>query len=153
MEVYRRMVKSIEQVKAKMLDRVGTAGTYLKSGMESAADPVDVLLADPEGYGKKLVAGVTDAMKRGSYRVGLERAKTRGSWRKGIPRAAAHFEERKDDLVTNALESYPARKAAIEAAKAKVANMPTATRDQRIAKSSAYQKYVGEEFDKAFGRK
>lgn len=147
------MVKSKDMVAAKMRDRVGTAGTYLKSGMNAAPDPIDVLLKDPEGYGKALVAGVQDAMKRGSYKVGLERAKSRNSWKGAVDRAAAHFEERKDDLVNHALESYDVRKSCIEAAQAAVANMPTATRDQRIAKSMAYQKAVGVEFDKAFGRK
>ncbi|MBA7472238.1 hypothetical protein ES707_07560 [subsurface metagenome] len=147
------MVKPQADVESKMRDRVSTAGPYLRSGMESADDPIDVLLTDPEGYAEALIAGLRDAVKRGSYKIGLERAKTRGSWKKAIPRAAAHFEERADDLVRNAMESYAVRKTAIEAAQLKIKNMPRATRDQRIARSTAYQKFVGEEFDKAFGRK
>ncbi|MDD3137101.1 MAG: hypothetical protein PHF64_11430 [Methanoregula sp.] len=147
------MVKSQADVEAKMKDRVGTAGTYLKKGMAQADDPVDVLLKDPEGYGQKMKAGLDDAIKRGNYRVGLERAKARNAWKNSEDRAAAHFEERKDDMVKNAMDSYPKRAAAIEAAKQQVANMPTATRDQRIAKSQAYLKAVGQEMDKAFGRK
>jgi hypothetical protein len=147
------VVKSQADVESKMKDRVSTAGIYLKKGMESAEDPIDVLLKDPEGYAKALVAGLADAIKRGNYKIGLERAKSRGSWKGAIPRAGAHFEERAADLVKNAMESYPARAAAIAAAQAKIKAMPSATRDQRIARSTAYQKFVGEEFDKVFGRK
>ena len=147
------MVKSKSQVMAKMTDRVGTAGTYLKQGMASAEDPVDILLKDPEKFGNKMVAGLQDAVKRGNYRVGLERAKQRGSWKGSTDRAASHFEERKDDMVKNAMESYDQRAGAIETAKKIVADMPTATRDQRIAKMAAYSKAVGAEMDKVFGRK
>lgn len=147
------MVKSQADVEAKMKDRVSTAGTYLQKGMLSAEDPIDVLLKDPVGYAKKLQDGLSDAIKRGNYGIGLQRAKARGSWKGAIPRAGKHFEERADDLVKNAMETYPARAAAIAAAQAKIKAMPSATRDQRIARSTAYQKFVGEEFDKAFGRK
>ena len=147
------MVKSQADVEAKMKDRLSTAGTYLKKGMESAEDPIDVLLKDPTGYAKKLQDGLNDAIKRGNYKIGLDRAKARGSWKGAIPRAGSHFEERAGDLVKNAMETYPARAAAIAAAQQRVASMPTATRAQRIAKSTAYQTAVGEEFDKVFGRK
>ncbi len=147
------MVKSRAQVEAKMKDRVGTAGTYLKQGMQSAEDPTDVLLKDPEKYGQKMLAGLQDAVKRGNYRVGLERAKQRGSWKGSQDRAASHFEERKEDMVKNAMDSYDQRATAIEAAKKRVAEMSTATRDQRIAKAAAYAKAVGEEMDKVFGRR
>lgn len=147
------MVKSKAEVEAKMKDRVSTAGRYLIQGMKSAPNPVDVLLKDVDAAGKKLEDGLRESIRRGSYRVGLERAKQRGSWEKSQARAGTHFEERKDDMVTNAMDSYDARASAIAAAQAKVAGMATATRDQKIAKSSAYLKAVGEEFDKVFGRK
>lgn len=147
------MVKSQADVEAKMRDRVSTAGAYLIKGMASAEDPVDVLLKDPAGAAKKMIDGLTDAVKRGNYKIGLERAKARGSWKGSQNRAGAHFEERKDDMVKNAMDSYPARASAIKAAQDATANMPTATRAQRIAKGSAYLTKVGEEMDKAFGRK
>jgi hypothetical protein len=147
------MVKSKADVEAKMKDRVSTAGTYLKKGMASAEDPVAKLLKDPEGNAQKMVAGLQDAVKRGNYKVGLQRAADRNSWKNSQDRAGAHFEERTGDMVKNALDSYDVRAQAIEAAQKEVASMPTATRDQRIAKSAAYQKAVGAKFDAAFGRK
>jgi len=147
------VVKSKADVEEKMKDRISTAGAYLKKGMEAAEDPIDVLLKDPDGYGKALLAGLQDAMKRGSYKIGLERAKGRNAWKGSMDRAGAHFEERSDDLVKHAMETYDARKGAIEAAKAKIKSMPSSTREQRIARSTAYQRFVGEEFDKVFGRK
>lgn len=147
------MVKSRADVEKKMRDRVGTAGQYLKDGMTAAVDPVDVLLKDPEAAAKRMTDGLADAVRRGSYRVGLERAKQRNSWKNSVGRAATHFEERKDDMVKNAMDSYDARAGAIAAAKARTDGMPVATRDQRIAKSMAYLKAVGEEMDKVFGRK
>ena len=147
------MVKSKADVEAKMKDRVSTAGQYLKKGMESAEDPIDVLLKNPEGYAKKLVDGLQDAIRRGNYKIGLERAKGRNAYKGSKDRAGAHFEERTGDMVKNAMDTYDSRAGAIKAAQDRVANMPTATREQRIAKSTAYQKAVGEEFDKVFGRR
>lgn len=147
------MVKTAAEVKEKMLDRVGTAGKYLKQGMDAAEDPIDVLLKDPDAAQKKLLDGQAEAARRGSYIAGLKKAKSRNSWQESKERAAAHYEERKDDMVSHAMDSYDARKGAIERAQASVKDMPTTTRDQRIAKSGAYQKAVGAEFDKVFGRK
>jgi hypothetical protein len=147
------MVKTAAEVKEKMLDRVGTAGKYLKQGMDAAEDPIDVLLKDPAAAQKKLLDGQAEAARRGSYEAGLRKAKDRNAWQKSKDRAAAHYEERRDDMVENAMDSYDARKGAIERAQAATKDMPTTTRDQRIAKSTAYQKKVGEEFDKVFGRK
>lgn len=147
------MVKSKADVEAKMKDRVSTAGAYLKKGMESAEDPIDILLKDPDGYAKALIAGLQDAIKRGSYKIGLERAKARNSWKGSKDRAGAHFEERAGDLVAHAMETYDSRATAVVAAQAKIKSMPSATRAQRIARSTAYQQFVGEEFDKVFGRK
>jgi len=56
-------------------------------------------------------------------------------------------------MVANAMEDYDARAAAIDRALAKVASMPKTTRDQRIAYSAAYQKALGEEMDKLYGRR
>lgn len=136
-----------------MLDRVGTAGKYLEQGMDAAEDPIDVLLKDPEAAQKKLLDGQAEAARRGSYIAGLKKAKSRNAWQESKPRAAAHYEERKEDMVNHAMDSYDARKGAIERAQASTKDMPTTTRDQRIAKSAAYQKAVGAEFDKVFGRK
>lgn len=147
------MVKSVEEVRAKMEERVATAGKYLKQGMAAAEDPIDKLLKDPEGYQKKLVAGVQEAANRGSYKAGLLKAKERNAWQNSQDRAASHYEERAPEMVENAMSNYAARAAAIERAKKAVENMPTTTRGQRIAKSAAYQQKVGEEFDKVFGRK
>lgn len=147
------MVKSQADVEAKMKDRVSTAGTYLKKGMTTADDPIDVLLKNPDGYAKKMQDGLADAVKRGNYTIGLQRAKTRNAYKGSTDRAGAHFEERTADMVKNAMDSYPARAAAIKTAQDAVANMPTATRAQRIAKSAKYQEVVGVEFDKAFGRR
>jgi hypothetical protein len=56
-------------------------------------------------------------------------------------------------MVDNAMSSYNARAQAIAKAQAAVKDMPTTTRQQRIAKSAKYQEVVGAEFDKVFGRK
>lgn len=147
------MVKTRAEVEEKMRDRVGTAGKYLKAGMDGAEDPIDKLLKDPEGYQKKLIDGQAEAARRGSYKAGLERAKARNAWQESKDRAASHYEERTDDMVKNSMESYDARAGAIERAQQATADMPTTTRAQRIAKSAKYQEKVGEEFDKIFGRK
>lgn len=147
------MVKTRAEVEDKMRDRVSTAGKYLKAGMDAAEDPVDKLLKDPDKYQKKLIDGVAEAARRGNYKAGLLRAKERNSWQESKGRAASHYEERADDMVTNAMISYDARASAIERAKAATDDMPTTTRAQRIAKSAKYQTVVGEEFDKVFGRK
>lgn len=136
-----------------MLDRVGSAGKYLKQGMDAAEDPIDVLLKDPEAAQKKLLDGQAEAARRGSYVAGLKKAKGRNAWQNSKERAASHYEERKDDMVDHAMDSYDARAAAIERAQAATKDMPTTTRAQRIAKSAKYQTVVGEEFDKVFGRK
>ena len=147
------MVKSRAEVEEKMRDRVSTAGKYLRQGMEAAEDPLAVLLKDPAKAAKKHAAGVIEAHRRGSFIAGLKKAKARNSWKESLDRAGAHFEERTEDMVDNAMESYDARASAIERAQARVADLPTTTRAQRIAKSGKYQEYVGEEFDKVFGRK
>jgi len=147
------MVKSRAEVESKMRERVATSGKYLRMGMDAAEDPIDKLLKDAEKYQQKLIAGVQEAAKRGSYKAGLLKAKDRNAWQMSKDRAAAHFEERADDMVANAMTSYDARAAAIAKAQAAVADMPTTTRGQRIAKSAKYQELVGQEFDRVFGRK
>lgn len=147
------MVKTATEVAEKMRERVGTAGKYLKQGMEGAVDPLDVLNKNPEESKKKWQAGIAESARKGSYEQGIKRAKENDSWRKSQDRAAAHFEERKDDMVINSMKDYDKRAAAIETAQKAVAGMPTTTRAQRIAKSAAYQTKVGEEMDKIYGRK
>jgi type VI protein secretion system component VasK len=147
------MVKTEAEVRAKMQERVQTAGKYLQAGMDAAEDPIDKLLQNPDEYEKKLIAGVQEAQKRGSYKAGLQKAKERNAWQNSKARAAQHFEERADDMVDNAMSSYNARAQAIAKAQAAVKDMPTTTRQQRIAKSAKYQEIVGAEFDKVFGRK
>ena len=147
------MVKTEAEVRAKMQERVATAGKYLKSGMDAAVDPIDVLLSNPDGYQAKLVAGVQEAARKGSYKAGLLKAKERNAWQNSKDRAAAHFEERAVDMVDNAMASYPERMRVIEAAQKAVADMPTTTRAQRIAKSAKYQEVAGQGYDKLYGRK
>jgi len=148
-----KRTKDKSEVEAKMKDRVATAGKYLTSSLEKADDPIDVILSDPTLYLKKLVDGVTEAHRTGKIKSGLEKAKARDSWKKSIPRAGAHFEERTDDMVANALDDYDARKGVIDAAKEVIAKMPSTTRTQRIARSTKYQQLVAEGFDKLYGRK
>lgn len=147
------MVKSKSAAEAKMRDRVSTAGKYLREGMAEGEDPIEVLMKDPEGYAKKLVENLMEAIRRGSYGVGLKRAKERDAYRKAQDRAGSHFEERTDDMVAHAMESYDGRASCIEKAKALVKGMPTKTRANRIAKSGKYQEEVGKCFDTLFGRK
>ena len=147
------MVKSRARAEKKMLDRVRTAGSELKAGMSEAKDPLDVIQADIANKENKLIAGVQEGIKRGSYRQGIARAKERNSWKNSQDRAGRHYEERADDMVKNAMEDYDSRAGAIERAKAKVATMPTTTRQQRIAKGTAYLQAVSEEMDKVYGRK
>jgi len=147
------MVKSVEQVREKMKDRIATAGKYLRSGMTGAEDPIDVLLRDPDAFAKKLMDGVAEAVRRGSYGVGLKTAKERNAWRTAIDRAGTHFEERADDMVNHALEGYEERVKCIEEAKKAIAGMPSATRAQRIARSAKYQETMGACMDRVKGRK
>lgn len=147
------MIKPKASVVRKMRDRVATAGTYLKEGMEAAEDPVDVLLKDVAANEKKLIDGLTEAVRRGKYKSGLEIAKTRGSWGKSHDRAAAHYEERADDMVAHAMEGYDERATCIETAKKALESMPKATRAQRIARSSKYQEIMGSCMDRVRGLK
>jgi len=147
------MVKDRKVVEEKMRERVATAGKYLKEGMEAAPDPLDILLKDPDGYAKKLLDALNEAIRKGEFKIGLEKAKKRNKWKEAIDIAARRFEEVADKMVARALEDYEARKKCIEEAKAKIANMPATTRDQRIARSAAYQKAVAECFDRLYGRK
>lgn len=148
-----KRVKDRSEVEEKMKDRVGTAGKYLVGSLNKAEDPIDILLSDPDFYIDKLVKGVTEAQRTGKIKSGLEKAKARNSWQESIPRAGAHYEERTDDMVKNALSDYDARKQVIETALNMIKDMPSTTRAQRIARSTAYQKAVGEGFDKLYGRK
>lgn len=136
-----------------MQDRVRTAGSELKAGMMEAPDPIEIALKNPAEHAKKMADGLIEAIRRGKVEAGLKKAKSRNAWKNSIERAAQHYEASADRMVANALEDYDARIAAIERALAKVANMPRTTRDQRIAYSAAYQKALGEEMDKLYGRK
>ncbi len=147
------MVKSKAAVERKMRDRASTAGTYLKEGLGEAEDPVDVLLRDISGNEKKLADGVAEAIRRGKYKAGLEKAKQRDSWGKSHDRAAAHYEEAAGRMVDHAMEGYDERAACIEKAKASIKSMPTTTRDQRIAKGAAYAKAMGSCMDSVRGLK
>ena len=147
------MVKSKSKAEEKMRDRISTAGKYLERGMEDADDPIDILLDDVEGAQKKLIEGLQEAIKRGNYKIGLERAKERDAWKKSKGRAAAHFEERTDDIVERSMETYDSRMQCVEKAQKEISKMPKATRQQRIARSTKYQELVGECYDKLFGRK
>lgn len=146
-------VKDADEVRAKMQERAGTAGKYLVSSLNKAESPIDVLLKDPKGNIDKMVKGVQEAQRTGSIEAGLKKAQAAGSWEKAIPRAGAHFEERSTDMVNNAMTDYDKRKVAIENAQKVIADMPSTTRDQRIARSTAYQKAVAVEMDKVYGRK
>jgi hypothetical protein len=147
------MVKSKSTVEEKMRDRIATAGKYLKLGMSEADDPLDVILKDPEAYAKKLADGIVEAIRRGSYQAGIKKAKERNAWETSHDRAAQHYEERTDDIVQRSMESYDKRADCIEKAKQAIANMPSTTRSQRIARSAKYQEIVGDCMDKAFGRR
>jgi len=136
-----------------MKERVRTAGAWLVKGMEQAEDPIEILLRDPEGFAKKLVDGLLEAIRKGNFEVGLKKAKKRDAWRKKIPLAGRHYEDVVDIMVEHALDDYDARKKCIEEAKKAIEKMPKATRKDRIARSTKYQELVGECFDKLYGRK
>lgn len=147
------MPKSAQEVRDKMTERVRTAGKYLEEGMRAGEDPVKKALKDPDAHAKKMQDGLAESIRRGKVEEGLRKADKRGSWEKSIPKAAAHFEASADQMVDNAMEDYDDRMKVVEAAKKSVEDMPTTTRDQRIAKSSAYQKEAGKRFDTLYGRK
>lgn len=147
------MVKSEEAARRKMEDRVSTAGKYLKEALAEAEDPLDIILKDPEGHVKKMLAGLTEAARRGAIIEGIKVAKARNSWAESHDRAGAHYEERTADMVLHAMEDYPVRKACIESSKKVSDAMPKATRAQRIARSAKYQELMGACMDKAKGRK
>lgn len=147
------MVKDKRYVEEKMKERVRNAGTWLQKGMEAAEDPLDILLKDPEAFAKRMIDGLMDAIRRGNYALGLEKAKKRNKWKNKIPHAARHYEDMADLMVQYALEDYEDRKKCIEEAKAAIANMPKATRADRIKRSAAYQEKVAECFDRLYGRK
>jgi len=146
------MVKSKAYAEKKMKDRVSTAGPYLREGMEEAEDPIDVLLKDPEGFAKRLVENLTEAIRRGKYKGGLETAKDRDAWKKAIPRAGSHFDERAEETAEHALEDYDVRSKCIEEAQKGIKAMVTKTRTNRIAKSAKYQELMGACMDYAKGR-
>lgn len=147
------MVKSKAAAEKKMKDRVSTAGPYLKEGMDEAEDPIDVLLKNPDKYAKALIAGLTEAIRRGDFKLGLETAKARNAWRNAIPRAGAHYEERAEDMTAHAMEDYDERAKCIDEAKKAIDSLPKATRTQRIARSAKYQELMGECMDRVKGRK
>ena len=147
------MVKSKEVAERRMRERVSTAGAYLKEGFEEAEDPIDVLLKDPEKFAKKLVDGLTEAIRKGKFTAGLKTAKDRDAWKKSKDRAGAHYEERADEMVAHAMEGYDERAKCIEEAKKAIAGMPSATRAQRIARSAKYQEVMGECMDRVRGLK
>lgn len=147
------MVKSKTVAERRMTDRVRTAAPYLMEGFDEAEDPIDVLLKDPDEFAKRLIAGVTEAIRRGDYKIGLEKAKARNAWKGSKERAGSHYEERVEDMVKHAMEDYDERATCIESAKKGIAAMPKATRAQRIARSSKYQELMGVCMDKVKGRK
>ena len=147
------MVKSKEEVAAKMTERVSGAGKYMRAGMKSGADPLDVLLKDPAASAAKHIAGVQEAARKGKYEAGLKKAKGRDAWKGSIDRAANHYEERTTEMVARSLEDYDVRAGCIEKAKAVIAKMPGTTRDQNIQRSAAYQKAMGECMDSVKGLK
>jgi len=148
-----KRTKTKEEVEAKMKDRVANAGKYLSDGISKADDPIDILLSDTAKYEKKLEDGVKEALKNGKYKAGLEKAKSRDAWKESRERAGRHYEERTDDMVSNSMADYDARRDCIEKAKKVIADMPSTTRQQRILRSAKYQEEVGKCFDKLYGRK
>ena len=146
------MVKSKEPASAKMERNVRSAGAELKAGMADAVDPLDVLSADPKKYGDKMSAGVAEAVRTKKWEKGIEKAKGRDSWKKSGDRAAAHYQEAAPRMVENAMEDYDSRAACIGRAQAATKDLPTTTRDERMAKGYAYQQAVAKEFDKLYGR-
>jgi len=149
----KKMVKSKEVAERRMRERVSTAGSYLKEGFEEAVDPIEVILRDPDGFAKKLVDGLVEAIRKGKYTVGLKTAKDRDAWKGSSDRAARHYEERADDMVAHAMEGYDERAKCIEEAKKAIEKMPSATRAQRIARSAKYQEVMGECMDRVKGLK
>jgi len=147
------MVASKERARKKMEERVATAGSYLKEGMEEAEDPVDILLKDPEKYGKQMVDGLQNAVQSGRYKGGLERAKQRGSYKRSTERAANHYSERAGDMAEHAMEDYDARAAAIKRAQDAIRHMPKATYEQRKARMNKYNEVIHQEMNKLYGRK
>ena len=146
------MVKSRERAAAKMERGVRAAGPEIKAGMQDATDPLDILTADPKKYGDKMVAGVQEAQRTGRWKSGLEKAKSQDKWKNSVDRASAHYVERAGDMVENSMSDYDSRASCIEKAQALVKDMPSTTRDERIAKSAEYQRVVGKEFDKLYNR-
>lgn len=147
------MVKTATQVAEKMRSRVSGSGKYLKEGMQAGTDPLDVLSRNPTAYAQKLQAGVTEAIRKGSYEAGIKKAKANDSWKKSVDRAGAHFEEAAPRMVENAMKDYDQRATVIKAAQDKVAPMATTTRAQRIAKAAAYAEASGAGYDALYGRK
>ena len=146
------MAKSKALVMKKMQARVSTAGEFLKEGMADAEDPIKVLLADIDNKEKALVAGVTEAIRRGNYKAGLKKAEARDSWKKSADKASAHYQESAETMVEHAMEDYDELMKVIQAGKDAIKNMPKATRTQRIARSKKYLDTVGPLFDKLYGR-
>ena len=146
------MVKSKERAAAKMERGVRAAGPEIKAGMADAIDPLDILTSDTKKYGDRMLAGSAEAVRTGKWKQGLEKAKAGGKWKGSIDRASAHYVERAADMVENSMEDYDSRAQCIERAQAIVKDMPTTTRDERIAKSAEYQRVVGKEYDKLYGR-
>jgi hypothetical protein len=147
------MVKSKERARRKMLANVRTAGAELKAGMEEGPDPIDIALKNPAEHAAKMKAGLDESIRRGKLEAGLKKAKQRNAYRTSIDKAAMRYEQSADVMVERSMEGYDERAACQERAAAKVAGMPTMTRDQRLAKGYEYQKAVAIEFDKMRGLK
>ena len=147
------MVKSKEIAERRMRERMRIASEALKEGMSEAVDPLEVLLKNPEAFAKKLADGIVEAVRRGKWQLGVKRAKGRDSWKKSIDIAGAHYSDKVDVAVEHAMEDYDIRAKCIEEAKKAIENMPSTTREQRIARSAKYQAVMGECMDRARGLK
>jgi len=147
------MVKSKEIAERRMRERMAIAGAALMEGMREADDPLGILLKDPEAFAKKLADGIVEAIRKGKWQHGIKIAKDRDAWRGAIDVAGSHYTDKVDIAVKHAMEDYEVRAKCIEEAKKAIANMPSTTREQRIARSARYQTVMGECMDRAKGLK
>jgi len=147
---YGYMSKTVEQVRAKLEERVASSGKYHREGMENAdVNPNEAALKNLD----VMKARFNAAMDSGKTAAGMKEAAQEKRWEKRVGVAAARWEESSGHMTERYMEGLPQRMGAIDAAKKTVAHLPRNTLEQRAEKSKQYQIAVSKEMAKIRGIK
>lgn len=130
------MVKSRDDVEAKMRERVSVSGKYHKKGMEDAStNPNEAALKKLD----KMKARFNAAMDSGKTAAGMKEAAADHRWEGRIDKAAERWEDSSGHMTTRYMEGYDERASCIEESKSKIAHLPDVTVEQSAEKSKQYQ--------------